>query len=73
MKSFPKEAKKIKITFICDLCKVDVTTETDVSANEILLEVVCPVCYKNFSVKVLPTGVEVEDVDDGDINIEVLM
>ncbi|MCL2038908.1 MAG: hypothetical protein FWG85_00590 [Bacteroidetes bacterium] len=73
MKSFPIEAKKIKITFNCDLCGVDVTTEADVPSNETLLEVVCPVCYKNFSVKILPTGIEVEDLDDSDIDIEVLV
>ena len=72
MKLIPAEAKKIKITFSCDLCGVDVSTETDVAPYEIYIEAVCSVCHKNFSVKVSMAGVEVNDIADNDINIEVL-
>ena len=72
MKFIPAEAKQIKITFSCDLCGIDVSTETDVAPNEIYIEAVCPVCHKNFSIKVSPVGVEVNDIVDNDINIELL-
>ena len=72
MKSIPTDAKKIRITFVCDLCGVDTSCETDVPTNEISIEAECPVCYKVFSVKITPIGVEVEDIEDDDITIEVI-
>jgi len=72
MKSIPENAKKIKITFVCDVCGVDTTCETEVLTTDILVNATCPVCYKVFPVKVTPKAVEVPDVDDGDITIEII-
>ena len=70
MKSIPTDAKRIKITFICDLCGVEVEYETDIPATEITAEAVCNICYKRFPFKITPTGVEITDIADDDITIE---
>jgi len=72
MKLIPKDAKRIKITFVCDLCGVDTICEADVPTEEVFIEAVCPVCYKEFSVKITPEGIEVPDVSDEDVSIEVI-
>ena len=72
MKLIPTDAKKIKVIFVCDLCGVDITSEIDVPTEEISIEASCFVCYKNFTIKVTPTGVEVSDIVDDDITIEII-
>ncbi len=78
MKLFPNDAKKISIVFICDACGEETPMEPiEVSETcEMQLSAVCPVCFKEFDVKVMRDGdkswVEVEDVGDGDITITVL-
>jgi transcription elongation factor Elf1 len=78
MVTFPSTAKKIKITFTCDVC--DEKTEIksiDVPENgEIQTTATCPVCYKDFDVKITHNAnggsIEVQDVDVSSISIEVL-
>jgi len=72
MQLIPTDAKKIKITFVCDLCSVDTTAETDVPSEEISINATCFVCHKNFSIKVTPTAIEVMDIADDDVTIEVI-
>ena len=72
MKSFPTDAKKIKITFVCDLCGVDVEYETEVPTEQVTVGAVCSICHKGFPVKITSTGIEVSDIADDDVAIEVV-
>jgi transcription elongation factor Elf1 len=72
MQSIPTNAKKIKITFVCDVCGVDTICETNVPSNDIFVNVLCPVCYKEFTIKVTPTGIEIPDIEDSNITIDVI-
>jgi transcription elongation factor Elf1 len=77
MKTFPNDAKKIKITFVCDVCGVDTVAEATLSATcELVVNSICETCSKEFAVKIFRNNekswVEIEDVSDSDIKIEVL-
>jgi DNA-directed RNA polymerase subunit RPC12/RpoP len=77
--TFPIDAKKIKIVFVCDACGENVTIDSmDVPAigDTKKEEVACPVCLKVFNVVVTNNAangsVQVEGIDDSDITITVL-
>ena len=72
MKTIPVEAKTIKITFVCYLCGVEISHETNVPLEKSSTPFSCFVCHKNFTINLLPTSVEVVDVADDDITIEVV-
>ena len=75
MKTFSNSTKKIKITFICDACSEDVPMEEmEIPETcDINITTTCPVCFKNFEVKVQRTAekswVEIEDTTEKDITI----
>jgi transcription elongation factor Elf1 len=77
-KTFPNDAKKIKITFICDACGEDTPMEAiEIPATfDAVVNATCPVCLKEFEVKIVRNNkesyVEVPDVSADDITIEVL-
>lgn len=72
MKTFSPTAKKIKVVFVCDLCGVDVTVDSvDVpQEGSTTIEVVCPVCSKEFSVVISNGSIEIDDIAPEDITIE---
>ncbi len=77
MKLFSNDAKSISIVFICDACDEETPVEaTEVpEEGEIMVEATCPVCFKEFEVKIIrkdgKSWVEIEDVEDDDITITV--
>lgn len=77
MKTFPNDAKKISIVFICDLCQEETPVEAfEVPAEgEKVIRAICPVCFKEFDVKVIrrdgKSWVEIEDVEEDEITITV--
>jgi len=78
MKSFSNEAKKISIVFVCDACGEDTPVETiEVPVDgEIVVNAVCPACFKEFDVKIVhkngSSWVEIPDVNDDEITITIV-
>lgn len=78
MKNFPNEAKKISIIFVCDACGEDTPVEAlEVPTDgEIVVNAVCPACFKEFDVKISRKNgnswVEVSDVEADEITITVV-
>ncbi|MPN48319.1 hypothetical protein SDC9_195926 [bioreactor metagenome] len=78
MKTFPNDAKKIKITFICDACGEDTPMEPIEIAEtcDLIVPAVCPICFKEFDVKIKRTAekswIEIEDVAENEITVEVM-
>ena len=71
MKPIPAGAKRINITFPCDICGVATNCQADVPTSEITLEAICSICSKEFSVKITPTFIEVSDIADDVVTIEL--
>lgn len=74
MKAFANEAKEISIIFVCDACGEDTIVEhvNVPTQGEIIISAVCPVCFKDFDVKIGPGWVSIEDVDNDDIKVTIL-